>query len=174
MTASEDNTARVWDVARTEAAARERDIVITAALARGIGRRTKVEAADLLMKDAPEDLYAAACRQLLDPAKYSAEEIAARERALEETIAALHAPLHPNCYLSPTQFAEKFGLKTPGKAAPEGDNREADAGSVKAGLKEDDGETGGGALAVEAAAAIAGHSAASSPSPRRPWYKRLL
>jgi hypothetical protein len=28
-------------------------------------------------------------------------------------VAALGAPLHPNCYLSPTQFAQKFG--TPDK-----------------------------------------------------------
>jgi WD40 repeat protein len=119
MTGSWDNTARVWDVARTEAIAQDPAIVITAALARGIGWRTEDEAADLLMQDAPEDLYAAACQQLLDPAKYSADEIARREHALEETIAALHAPLHPNCYLSPTQFAEKFGLPIPGKAAQE-------------------------------------------------------
>ncbi len=112
------NTARVWDVVRTEAIARERAIVITAAFARGIGWRTNVEAADLLMQGAPQDLYAAARRELLDPAKYSTEEIAVRERALEETIGALHAPLHPNCYLSPTQFAEKFGLKASGSPTP--------------------------------------------------------
>jgi hypothetical protein len=42
---------------------------------------------------------------------YSAELalLGDRARALEETIAALHAPLHPNCYLSPTQFVAKFG-----------------------------------------------------------------
>ena len=114
-----ENTTRVWDVTRAAAIAREPAIVLTAALARGIGWRTEDEAADLLMQDAPEDLYAAARQQLLDPAKYRVEEIARRERALEETIAALHAPLHPNCYLSPTQFAEKFGLPMPGKAAHE-------------------------------------------------------
>ena len=43
--------------------------------------------------------------------KYSADEISARERALEETIVTLHAPLHANCYLSPSQFAEKFEPK---------------------------------------------------------------
>jgi hypothetical protein len=31
-----------------------------------------------------------------------------RSRALADTVAALHAPLHPNCYLSPTEFASKF------------------------------------------------------------------
>ena len=38
-----------------------------------------------------------------------------RARALAETVAALHAPLHPNCYLSPNEFAAKFGW-TPPKA----------------------------------------------------------
>jgi hypothetical protein len=33
-----------------------------------------------------------------------------RKRLLEQTIADLRAPLHPNCYLSVTQFAEKVGL----------------------------------------------------------------
>ena len=86
-------------------------IALTAVLARGIGRRSAPESADLLMRDAPEDLYAEARRQLLDPQKYSPEEIARRERLLEQTIADLRAPLHPNCYLSPTHFAEKFGLE---------------------------------------------------------------
>jgi hypothetical protein len=80
VTGSSDNTVRVWDIVRTEAIGREPAIVITAALARGIGWRTDAEAADLLMQDAPEDLYAAARAQLLDPDKYSAEEIAERER----------------------------------------------------------------------------------------------
>ena len=70
------------------------------------------------MQDAPEDLYAEARRQLLDPQKYSPEEIARREQLLEQTIADLRAPLHPNCYLSPTQFAEKFGLPPPATAEP--------------------------------------------------------
>jgi hypothetical protein len=44
---------------------------------------------------------------------------------LEETIAALHAPLHPNCYLSPTQFAEKFGQPLPGTTALEPEQEES-------------------------------------------------
>ena len=70
--------------------------------------KSAAEQADLLMQDAPDDLYEAARARLLDPRKYPAEEIARRERLLEQTIADLNAPLHPNCYLSPTQFAEKF------------------------------------------------------------------
>ena len=138
-------TAWVWDVAWTAAIAREHAIVLTATLAQGIGWRTAAEAADLLMQDAPEDLYAAARGQLLDPAKYSAEEIAAREHALEEIIAALNAPLHPNCYLSPTQFAEKFGLDLPGKAEFEERrvNEENDDGDdVEIDLNEGNDETG--------------------------------
>jgi hypothetical protein len=110
VTASYDNTARIWDVSRSATVARSLAVALTAALAQGIGQCTDRERTDLLMQDAPEDLYAEARRQLLDPEKYSPEEIARRERLLEQTIAELRAPLHPNCYLSPSQFAEKFGL----------------------------------------------------------------
>lgn len=48
------------------------------------------------------------------------------------------APLHPNCYLSPTQFAEKFGLAKPegnygidGKHG-KGEEEKGDAGGGKA------------------------------------------
>ncbi len=108
MTASDDKTARLWDVSRTKVIARERAVVLTAALARGTGRRSASEQADILMQDAPDDLYEAARARLLDPRRYPAEEIARRKRLLEQTVADLNAPLHPNCYLSPTQFAEKF------------------------------------------------------------------
>ena len=100
-----------------------------AALARGIGWRSASEQADFLMQDAPDDLYEAARARLLDPRTYPAEEIARRERLLEQTIADLNAPLHPNCYLSPTQFAEKFGLDLPGEAMSDGDKRGAKVAS---------------------------------------------
>ncbi len=111
LTISGDNTASLWDVSRTAAIASDRAVVLTAALASGNGRRTGSEADDLLMQAAADDLYTEARRQLLDPEKHSATELVARERQLEETIAALNAPLHPNCYLSPTAFSEKFGLE---------------------------------------------------------------
>ena len=78
VTVSDDKTARLWDVSRTEVIARERAVVLTAALARGIGWRSAAEKADLLMQDAPDDLYEAARARLLDPQKYPAEEIARR------------------------------------------------------------------------------------------------
>lgn len=61
---------------------------------------------------------------------------------LQEAIAALHAPLHDNCYLSPTQFAEKFGLEVPGHAedtdeteggGTEGDGADTDVPSTERG-----------------------------------------
>jgi hypothetical protein len=101
VTASWDN-ARIWDSSRSALLAREEhSVVLTAALAHGIGSRTNAEAQDLLLQDAPKDgnLYAEALEQL--------------GRTYEDTklasiIAALAAPLHPNCYLSPTQFEEMF------------------------------------------------------------------
>jgi WD40 repeat protein len=102
VTASEDNTARLWDVSRSEVIVRDRAVVLTAALAQGVGSRTANERLDLLMQDAPDDLFSAALAMLGD-----------RAADVADTAAALHAPLHPNCYLSPTQFAAKFRLATP-------------------------------------------------------------
>jgi WD40 repeat protein len=99
VTASEDKTARLWDVSRSEVIVRGRALVLTAALAQGIGSRTANERLDFLMQDAPDDMHSAALALLGD-----------RDRALAETVAALHAPLNSNCYLSPTEFAAKFGL----------------------------------------------------------------
>jgi hypothetical protein len=107
VTASLDNTARIWDVSRSATIMPSPMIALTAALAHGVGWCTDPERTDLLMQDAAEqfngDLCAEARRQLLGPEKYSSEEIARRERLLEEAIAELRAPLHPNCYLSPSR-----------------------------------------------------------------------
>ena len=121
VTASSDNTARVWDVSRTAAIARDHAIVLTAALARGIGYRTKAESTDLLMQDAPENLFAAALKQL------EQRGVAADDPELAEVIAGLHAPLHPNCYLSPTQFAEKFGGSSADAQTAQQDNKASQA-----------------------------------------------
>jgi hypothetical protein len=102
VTASYDGTARLWDASRSEVVVRGRALVLTAALAQGIGSRTANEGLDFLMQDAPDDMFSAALALLGD-----------RVRALADSVAALHAPLHPNCYLSPTEFAAKFGLTPP-------------------------------------------------------------
>ena len=96
-TASDDKTARLWDVSRSEVIVRGRALLLTAALAQGIGSRTAHERLDFLMQDAPDDMFSSALAMLGD-----------RDGALADTVAALHAPLHPNCYLSPTEFASKF------------------------------------------------------------------
>lgn len=101
VTVSDDKTARVWDVSRSAVLLRNRSLVIAAALAHGIGLRTDVEASDLLLQDAPGDgdLFAAALEQT--GRKPDDVEIA-------EVDALLSAPSHPNCYLSPTQLAERY------------------------------------------------------------------
>lgn len=108
MTAPNDGAVRIWDASRIAAMAGPPGVVLTAALARGVGWRTDRERADLLMQDAPEDLYAEACKQL---------GRAADDPEIAEIAAGLRAPLQPNCYLSPTQLAEKFGLALPARAA---------------------------------------------------------
>jgi dipeptidyl aminopeptidase/acylaminoacyl peptidase len=97
---SSDATVRLWDVSRSEVAVRGRALVLTAALAQGIGSRSATEREDFLMQDAPDDMFSAALALLGDD----------RASALAETVAALHAPPHPNCYLSSIEFAAKFGL----------------------------------------------------------------
>jgi len=87
-TASDDGSARIHDVARTATVAGERAVVLTAALARGIGRCSPGERHDLLMRDAPEDLFAEAMHKL-GPRSGSADAV----------VADLHAPLHPGCYV---------------------------------------------------------------------------
>jgi hypothetical protein len=123
VTASADRTARVWDVSRTAAIMPERATVLAAALVRGIGWRTDSERVDLLMQDAEDDLHAEALKQL---------GRTANDPEIAEVVAALAEPLHENCYLSPTQFAEKFGLPIPGKAAQEPATDAGDAGSKQA------------------------------------------
>ena len=93
VTASDDCTARTWDIPLTNTIARDRALALTAALACGIGWRTTGERQDLLMQDAPEDLYFEAMAQLGD-----------RNHTVADLVTRLHAPRHDNCYLSPTQF----------------------------------------------------------------------
>ena len=62
VTASDDNTARIWDVSRSATMAAAAALVLTAALAHGVGWRTEAERTDLLMQDAPDDLYAEALK----------------------------------------------------------------------------------------------------------------
>ena len=90
-------------------------------------------AKDLLLQDAPEDLYAAFLEKL------------GPERAAQVpgVAAALRAPLHPNCYLSPTQFAEKFGLPKPEAAREIPEKREKEEGEK--------GDTGDGDVGVSTA-----------------------
>jgi hypothetical protein len=80
VTASWDKTARLWDASRSEVIYRGRALVLTAALGQGIGSCTAKERLDILMQDAPDDLFSAALALLGDEA-----------RGLAETMAYLHA-----------------------------------------------------------------------------------
>jgi WD40 repeat protein len=61
VTASNDNTVRIWDVAWTEAIKFERHALLAGAINFGVGRRTPEEANDFLMRDAPDDMFASLC-----------------------------------------------------------------------------------------------------------------
>jgi hypothetical protein len=91
LTIGSDNTVRFWDVSKSLVMARRPiDVVLAASLSAGVGRRTDREATHLLVQNAPEDLFEACLAHLgRTPG----------DRELLEIAAALHAPLHPNCYL---------------------------------------------------------------------------
>jgi len=105
-------------VSRSAAIVRSLPIALTAALAYGVGWRTEVERADLLMLDAEDDLFAEALKQLGrtedDP------EVAA-------AAAELRAPLHENCYLSPDPVRGEVrparGLRGSGGVSERGSSR---------------------------------------------------
>ncbi|MEQ1611807.1 MAG: TIR domain-containing protein [Hyphomicrobiaceae bacterium] len=97
-TASEDGSARLWDISRTALACRDPAIALTSVLALGVGMLSTTEGNDLMLREAPHDLFAAASQLLLDRRSYSAEEIARRERVLADTIVTLRAPLRRGCY----------------------------------------------------------------------------
>lgn len=102
ISGSEDYTGRLWDVSYTEALVQERSIVLAAALARGVGCRTDRERHDLLMQDAPDDMFSELIARLGD-----------RGGEVQGVAVAPRASLHTSCYLSPTRFAEKFDWFTP-------------------------------------------------------------
>jgi hypothetical protein len=103
VTASADGMACVWDVSRTEPLVCEPALVLTAALARGIGWRTESERNDLLMRNVENDLHAWALNQ---------QNVSSENREIAAISAAFIAPLHSNCYLSPRQFAKTFAGQT--------------------------------------------------------------
>ena len=70
--------------------------------------RTANERLDFLMQDAPDDMFSAALALLGD-----------RAIDVAGTIATLHAPLHPNCYLSPVEFGAKFRAATTLQGQPQ-------------------------------------------------------
>ena len=117
LTVSVNNGARLWDVSRSHAIARTPALVLAAALSHGIGRCSDFDRRDLLLQTAPEDMYAEALRQL---------DRSDDDREIAAMAAALAKPLHPNCYLSPTQLVKRFGPAIDGiVGAP------TDAGTVK-------------------------------------------
>jgi WD40 repeat protein len=104
VTVSDDATARVWDIVRTEIISQPAGIVLAAGLMGGVGRITKQEAQDILMQDAPEDLYAAVVAQF-----NSADET---EEAVKRVAAALRAPRGSHFSLGTLRSEEPDGAKS--------------------------------------------------------------
>jgi WD40 repeat protein len=66
LTIGTDGCPRIWDLSRTEAINYGGAFALVAALAQGVGMRTGSERTDLLMQEAPDDLFAEAKRLLGD------------------------------------------------------------------------------------------------------------
>lgn len=94
----------IYDVSRLEPVGTRPSLLLAAAATHFLERRWKDEESDLLLSEAPADL---------------ADEIRARlglaadDPILRDIASRLTAPLHPNCYLSDTQYARKFGTPVP-------------------------------------------------------------
>jgi hypothetical protein len=94
VTASQDTTARIWDVAGTSAVKFGVHALLTSAVQFGVGKRTPQEASDILMQDAPKDMFASLCEiPNKDGLKVDLDNVA-------KATALLRAPKHPNCYRS--------------------------------------------------------------------------
>lgn len=106
LTGSSDKTAKIFDVSRTAAIKHGYALAMTAALTRGIGHCTPSEREDPLMKILTgDDLFAQALSQIGRTAD---------DPQLQSMIADLLTTKHDHTYLSPTQFAEKFGMEVRG------------------------------------------------------------
>jgi WD40 repeat protein len=104
VTAADDGTARIWDVARTIALVGDPAEFLAASLTKGRGLKTENEQADLLMQAAPDNLYEALTDRLTPTQR---ENVARRAEILARL-------LHPSCYLPPSA---RPGFATPPEAA---------------------------------------------------------
>jgi WD40 repeat protein len=88
ITGSQDGTIRIWDVSRWAAFDGDRAVYLAAALDCGVGVLSLSERAELLMQDAPQDLFAAMMERMTPAQRARVPDVSRR----------LRAPLHPNCY----------------------------------------------------------------------------
>jgi hypothetical protein len=116
VTASEDNTARIWDAASTSAIKLGAHALLAGGISFGVGKRTRQEASDILMQDAPEDMFAVLCelpnkdRLKLDPGD------------LAKATALLRAGKHPNCYRPTDRSSPETEEADEGSAELDSDN----------------------------------------------------
>jgi WD40 repeat protein len=116
-TVSDDGTAHLWDISRLQAFAGDKPLYLAAALANGCGRKLPVDRNDLLMQDAPDDLYSALLHRILRKAGHDMPETAPKDEieaafqkhlpdkwaSLQRSIKILRQPLDPRAYLTPSQ-----------------------------------------------------------------------
>lgn len=97
MTASLDGSVRIWDSTRLAAFSGNRTVLLAAGLARGIGRLLDEEKRDLLLSDAPSDLFDAVVKMI---PQLRAE--------VDKAVDVLNAAVHENCYVGISEFEAMF------------------------------------------------------------------
>jgi hypothetical protein len=91
LTGGADGMSRLWDIAWSKALVGDRIVFLAAALDCGLGLCSARERSDLLMQDAPSDLFGALMERMQPE----------QQLKVAETSRILRAPRHPNCYRAP-------------------------------------------------------------------------
>jgi WD40 repeat protein len=102
---------KIWDVARVSDIAKSRALTLVACLAMSSRRQSWEEKRDLLLSNAPSDLFKAAYALLEE--KWGgdrASPLVVKER-VDDTIARLRGFAHPHCYMTPSQCDQMFGAE---------------------------------------------------------------
>jgi WD40 repeat protein len=99
-TSAVDGTIRLWNVERHARSASTKGAALLAGLAKGMGTLSPSESQEIMLNEAPTDLFGA----LRDISRVSTD-------ALRQASDSFFATSHPNCYLSPSEYSRRYGLE---------------------------------------------------------------
>ena len=88
VSTSFDQTIRLWDVTLSTVFKGDRGSLLAGGLANGVGYLSKKETSDILLEDAPPNLFSALMSLMPD-----------RSKDIKRVIDEIKMPIHPNCYI---------------------------------------------------------------------------